>query len=182
MLKGAELTSTASFFMILTSALEADSFDIKGIKIVNTFVQYAYQGTVIASFIFSMGNKPKACVAAFMAFGVKPNIPGSQVQVEVYHRDLYLLCHDRVYGSCPGLLPWRIGDSPDHTGPQLAAAAFCVVQVVKTMGKSIIFAEIIISLCATCAYYFSVVQAHALMPRAQTGATSSHRLLVSALF
>lgn len=78
--------------MILTSALEAESFHstfpylarlrpdkfraclrltrsqpfanasapVKGIKIINTFVQYAYQGTVIASFIFSMGNKPKA--------------------------------------------------------------------------------------------------------------------------
>ncbi|KAL8292822.1 hypothetical protein RQP46_000516 [Phenoliferia psychrophenolica] len=48
------------FFMILTSSLEDASFGIKGIKVINTFVQYAYQGCVIASFIFSMGNKPKA--------------------------------------------------------------------------------------------------------------------------
>ena len=51
-----------SFFMILTSSLEDKSFGIKGIKVINTFVQYAYQGTVIASFIFSMGNRPKAWV------------------------------------------------------------------------------------------------------------------------
>ncbi|KAK4700717.1 chitin synthase, partial [Phenoliferia sp. Uapishka_3] len=54
------LFSWFGFFMILTSSLEDSSFNIKGIKIVNTFVQYAYQGTVIACFIFSMGNKPKA--------------------------------------------------------------------------------------------------------------------------
>ncbi|GAA5888502.1 hypothetical protein JCM5296_000654 [Sporobolomyces johnsonii] len=48
------------FFMVLTTSLQDSSFKIKGIKVVNTIMQYAYMGTVIACFLMSMGNRPKA--------------------------------------------------------------------------------------------------------------------------
>ncbi|KAM0756035.1 hypothetical protein T439DRAFT_320725 [Meredithblackwellia eburnea MCA 4105] len=55
------------FFVVLTTALEDPSFGIKGIKVVNKFMQYAYQGTVVSTFIFSMGNKPKASKFKYIA-------------------------------------------------------------------------------------------------------------------
>ncbi|KAL7420606.1 Chitin synthase, class 6 [Cryptotrichosporon argae] len=47
------------FFVILTSALESDTFDIPHIVILNKVLQYGYLGAVIACFIFAMGNRPQ---------------------------------------------------------------------------------------------------------------------------
>lgn len=47
------------FFVILTSGLEAASFNIPHINVLNGIVQYAYVGLVIACFLFSMGNRPQ---------------------------------------------------------------------------------------------------------------------------
>ncbi|EST10086.1 Chitin synthase N-terminal [Kalmanozyma brasiliensis GHG001] len=47
------------FFRILTTSLEDPTFGLKGIGIFNVFAQYMYLGTVVASFIFAMGNRPQ---------------------------------------------------------------------------------------------------------------------------
>ncbi|TXT15990.1 hypothetical protein VHUM_00493 [Vanrija humicola] len=47
------------FFVILTRALEGKGFNIKNIHVLNVIVQYTYLGTVIACFIFGMGNRPQ---------------------------------------------------------------------------------------------------------------------------
>lgn len=43
------------FFVILTNSLS----DIKGLSVVNSILQYIYLGTVVACFIFGMGNRPQ---------------------------------------------------------------------------------------------------------------------------
>ncbi|KAI0746001.1 glycosyltransferase family 2 protein [Earliella scabrosa] len=48
------------FFVILTSSIENDAFGMPGIKYFNAVGQFLMAGLVIASFLFSMGNKPKA--------------------------------------------------------------------------------------------------------------------------
>ncbi|TFK90049.1 glycosyltransferase family 2 protein [Polyporus arcularius HHB13444] len=48
------------FFVILTSSLENDAFGMSGIKYFNAISQFLMAGLVIACFLFSMGNKPKA--------------------------------------------------------------------------------------------------------------------------
>ncbi|PCH43373.1 glycosyltransferase family 2 protein [Wolfiporia cocos MD-104 SS10] len=48
------------FFIILTSSLENDSFGVPGIKYFNAIVQFVMGSIVIACFLFSMGNKPRA--------------------------------------------------------------------------------------------------------------------------
>ncbi|EPT04519.1 hypothetical protein FOMPIDRAFT_131809 [Fomitopsis schrenkii] len=48
------------FFIILTSALEAPEFGMVGIKYWNSVVQFVMGAIVVATFLFSMGNKPKA--------------------------------------------------------------------------------------------------------------------------
>ncbi|TFK53655.1 glycosyltransferase family 2 protein [Heliocybe sulcata] len=48
------------FFVILTSSLEAPSFGLKGIQYFNTIVQYLMAALLVACFVFSMGNKPRA--------------------------------------------------------------------------------------------------------------------------
>lgn len=48
--------------VVLTSSLEDPSFNLKGIKYFNTFMQYLMGSMIVASFIFSMGNRPAACV------------------------------------------------------------------------------------------------------------------------
>jgi chitin synthase len=45
---------------VLTTSLEDPTFNLKHIDIANTIVQSVYLGTVIASFLVSMGNRPKA--------------------------------------------------------------------------------------------------------------------------
>ncbi|KIJ49461.1 glycosyltransferase family 2 protein [Sphaerobolus stellatus SS14] len=50
------------FFIILTSSLEDPSFGLPGISFFNTIVHYCYAGLVVASFLFALGNKPKAAV------------------------------------------------------------------------------------------------------------------------
>lgn len=47
------------FFRILTQSLESSTFNIKGISVVNTIVQYIYLATLVACFIFSLGNRPQ---------------------------------------------------------------------------------------------------------------------------
>ncbi|EJT48618.1 hypothetical protein A1Q1_02345 [Trichosporon asahii var. asahii CBS 2479] len=47
------------FFVILTSALEAPQFHAKGIHVFNVILQYIYLGTLVACFIFAMGNRPQ---------------------------------------------------------------------------------------------------------------------------
>ncbi|KAK4051671.1 Chitin synthase, class 3 [Microbotryomycetes sp. JL221] len=54
------------FTMILTTSLEDPAFGLKGIKYANALVQNAYIGTIIACFILSMGNKPKAAKWKYM--------------------------------------------------------------------------------------------------------------------
>ncbi|GAC73708.1 chitin synthase/hyaluronan synthase [Moesziomyces antarcticus T-34] len=47
------------FFRILTTSLEDPTFKLRGIGVFNVFMQYIYLGTVVASFIFAMGNRPQ---------------------------------------------------------------------------------------------------------------------------
>nr|ANG56502.1 chitin synthase class I [Ustilago esculenta] len=47
------------FFRILTTSLEDPAFKLRGIGVFNVFMQYIYLGTVVASFIFAMGNRPQ---------------------------------------------------------------------------------------------------------------------------
>ncbi|GAA5968593.1 hypothetical protein JCM8115_003796 [Rhodotorula mucilaginosa] len=56
------------FFMVLTTSLEDPTFKLKGIKVVNVFMQYFYMGAVVACFLMSLGNRPKA--AKWKYFGV----------------------------------------------------------------------------------------------------------------
>ncbi|KAI9060296.1 glycosyltransferase family 2 protein [Trametes sanguinea] len=48
------------FFVILTSSLESKAFGMPGIRYFNAVIQFLMAGLVIACFLFSMGNKPKA--------------------------------------------------------------------------------------------------------------------------
>ncbi|KAJ7072377.1 glycosyltransferase family 2 protein [Mycena amicta] len=48
------------FFVVLTTALEAPSFNMPAIKYVNNVVQYFMAAVIVACFSFSMGNKPYA--------------------------------------------------------------------------------------------------------------------------
>ncbi|KAI0958961.1 Chitin synthase, class 3 [Taiwanofungus camphoratus] len=48
------------FFMILTSSVENSSFGMPGIKYFNMIAQFLMGAIVVACFLFSMGNKPKA--------------------------------------------------------------------------------------------------------------------------
>ncbi|OSD06767.1 glycosyltransferase family 2 protein [Trametes coccinea BRFM310] len=48
------------FFVILTSSLESKPFGMPGIRYFNAVIQFLMAGLVIACFLFSMGNKPKA--------------------------------------------------------------------------------------------------------------------------
>jgi chitin synthase len=53
------ILTTESGQIILTSALEDPAFGVPKISILNAVMQYVYLGTVIACFIFSMGNRPQ---------------------------------------------------------------------------------------------------------------------------
>ncbi|CAD6973418.1 unnamed protein product, partial [Tilletia controversa] len=55
------------FFRILTASLEAPVFGLKRIGILNTVVQYVYIGTVVACFIFAMGNRPQGSKWKYLA-------------------------------------------------------------------------------------------------------------------
>ncbi|KAI0675208.1 chitin synthase-domain-containing protein [Trametes maxima] len=48
------------FFVILTSSLESEAFGMPGIRYFNAVIQFLMAGLVVAVFLFSMGNKPKA--------------------------------------------------------------------------------------------------------------------------
>ncbi|KAF9241557.1 glycosyltransferase family 2 protein [Melanogaster broomeanus] len=48
------------FFVILSSSLEDKSFDLTNIQYFNAIVQYFLASIIIACFLMSMGNKPKA--------------------------------------------------------------------------------------------------------------------------
>ncbi|KAI0329711.1 hypothetical protein GY45DRAFT_1435241 [Cubamyces sp. BRFM 1775] len=48
------------FFVILTSSLESEAFGMPGVRYFNAVIQFLMAGLVIACFLFSMGNKPKA--------------------------------------------------------------------------------------------------------------------------
>ncbi|TDL25938.1 hypothetical protein BD410DRAFT_764173 [Rickenella mellea] len=48
------------FFVILTSSLDDASFNLNGLQFFNSVVQYIYASILVACFLFSMGNKPKA--------------------------------------------------------------------------------------------------------------------------
>ncbi|GAA6038072.1 hypothetical protein JCM8097_007532 [Rhodosporidiobolus ruineniae] len=54
------LSSYYIFFMVLTKSLEDPAFKIPHIDVANVFMQYLYMGAVIATFLMSMGNRPKA--------------------------------------------------------------------------------------------------------------------------
>jgi len=52
---------------VLTTSLQDKTFKISHIEIANTIMQYLYTGTVIACFLFSMGNRPKAARWKYIA-------------------------------------------------------------------------------------------------------------------
>ncbi|GAA6023247.1 hypothetical protein JCM10207_005221 [Rhodosporidiobolus poonsookiae] len=54
------LSSYWIFFSVLTKSLEDPSFNIPHIEVANVFASYLYMGAVIATFLMSMGNRPKA--------------------------------------------------------------------------------------------------------------------------
>ncbi|KAH9847147.1 chitin synthase-domain-containing protein [Lenzites betulinus] len=54
------------FFVILTSSLESPAFGMPGIRYFNAVIQFFMAGLVIACFLFSMGNKPKAARWKYM--------------------------------------------------------------------------------------------------------------------
>jgi len=47
------------FFVILTTSINDPSFNMPGVAVFNTITEYAYAGTIVACFLFSMGNRPK---------------------------------------------------------------------------------------------------------------------------
>ncbi|KAI0312347.1 glycosyltransferase family 2 protein [Amylostereum chailletii] len=61
------------FFVILTSSLESEGFEMQWIRYVNSVVQYFMASIVIACFLLSMGNKPRSAkwkyklIAIFLA-------------------------------------------------------------------------------------------------------------------
>ncbi|KAK0529402.1 Chitin synthase, class 3 [Tilletia horrida] len=55
------------FFRILTASLEAPMFKLKHIGLFNVVVQYIYLGTVVACFIFAMGNRPQGSKWKYLA-------------------------------------------------------------------------------------------------------------------
>ncbi|GAA5942835.1 uncharacterized protein JCM15063_002808 [Sporobolomyces koalae] len=68
------LGNYAIFFFVLTTSMQDKSFKIPHIDVANTIMQYLYTGTVIACFLFSMGNRPKAArwkyIAAMVSFAL----------------------------------------------------------------------------------------------------------------
>ncbi|GAA5980582.1 hypothetical protein JCM5350_004355 [Sporobolomyces pararoseus] len=68
------LGNYAIFFFVLTTSLQDKSFEIPHIDVANTIMQYLYTGTVIACFLFSMGNRPKAArwkyITAMVSFAL----------------------------------------------------------------------------------------------------------------
>ena len=46
--------------MILTSSIEDPAFELNGVEYVNLTTQSMYGTVVMAIFLFSMGNRPKA--------------------------------------------------------------------------------------------------------------------------
>ncbi|KAH8119128.1 chitin synthase-domain-containing protein [Phellopilus nigrolimitatus] len=48
--------------IIVTSSLEDSAFGLPGIHYFNSIIQYAYGSIVVACFLFSMGNKPRASI------------------------------------------------------------------------------------------------------------------------
>jgi chitin synthase len=46
-------------FIILSEALEDPSFNLTGINIVNTILNYFYVGLLLMCFILSLGNRPQ---------------------------------------------------------------------------------------------------------------------------
>lgn len=117
--------------MVLTSSLEDPAFNLNGIAVVNTIVQYTYIGTVVGCFLISLGNRPQGSVTPCSSALVLTN-PRS---VWKYRVAIVLLALTTAY--------------------MYAAAAFCIVAAVKASRDSIIFTEIILSLVATCSSLFS---------------------------
>ncbi|SPO20148.1 probable Chitin synthase 3 [Ustilago trichophora] len=80
------------FFRILTTSLEDPSFKLRGIGVFNVFAQYIYLGTVVASFIFAMGNRPQGSKwkywAAVIIFAL----------LTVYMMIAAILCISKVIG------------------------------------------------------------------------------------
>jgi chitin synthase len=61
-------------FSILSHTLEDPSFGLKGINIVNIFLNYFYLGLLIMCFILSLGNRPQGSnwgyTLAIIGFGL----------------------------------------------------------------------------------------------------------------
>ncbi|GAA95000.1 glycosyltransferase family 2 protein [Mixia osmundae IAM 14324] len=55
------------FFIILTTALEAPSLNLKGIVFVNIIAQKLYQATLIACFLLALGNRPQGSRKSYTA-------------------------------------------------------------------------------------------------------------------
>ncbi|EIW82657.1 glycosyltransferase family 2 protein [Coniophora puteana RWD-64-598 SS2] len=84
------------FFVILSSSLEDASFGITGIKYFNSVVQYFMASIVIACFLFSMGNKPKASQWKYKLASI------SFALLMVYEIIASILCAISVYGQSGG--------------------------------------------------------------------------------
>jgi len=64
---GGSRTHSDCRIQVLTTSLQDKTFKISHIEIANTIMQYLYTGTVIACFLFSMGNRPKAARWKYIA-------------------------------------------------------------------------------------------------------------------
>ncbi|KAL1672473.1 chitin synthase [Schizophyllum commune] len=54
------------FFVVLTASLEDPSLHAEGIKYVNKLAQFILASTIVACFVFSMGNKPQGAKFKYM--------------------------------------------------------------------------------------------------------------------
>lgn len=57
----------AIFFMVLTTSLQDPSFNLPSIEPINAVMQYLYMGTIVASFLMSLGNRPQGSKWKYLA-------------------------------------------------------------------------------------------------------------------
>lgn len=54
------------FFRILSQSLESPEFNLKGVDVWNSIVQYVYLGTTIGCFILALGNRPQGSAKKYL--------------------------------------------------------------------------------------------------------------------
>ena len=92
---------------VLTTSLGDKSFKISHIEIANTIMQYMYTGTVIACFLFSMGNRPKAARWKYIAavkFTFSPFLSSFFTDRPRASTDGQLRFDDSIYAGCSWIL------------------------------------------------------------------------------